>query len=127
MFSGKMHLLVDLLDACHVGLRIIRKLNFISAAHTLGSPVEISEIYRASHFAGNGMESCLPTLYRLAGAFRSKREVYAWFLFHLLDYAQEHCGGVFPVNRNAAELSEQPAERAFEEFALYNAVRLSAY
>ena len=78
MFSGKMHLLVDLLDACHVGLRIIRKLNFISAAHTLGSPVEISEIYRASHFAGNGMESCLPTLYRLAGAFRSI--VVAFFL-----------------------------------------------
>ena len=127
MFAHQVHFLIESLDACHVSFCIVCKLNFLSAAHSLCAPVEISHIYRASDLSGNCMETGFPALYRLTGSLGRKGEVHYFLSLHFLDYAQCHVASSLSVNRNASELSEQPAERTDEKFTLDHAVRLSAY
>ena len=81
MLPDKVHVLIKGLNACHVGLCVIRKFNFMSSAYTLGAPVEISHIHGTSYLTGNCVEACLPALYRLACAFRSERQMHDRSLF----------------------------------------------
>ena len=127
MLSNKMHLLIKSLDTCHVRLRVIGQLHLLTTADMLGAPVEISHVDRTSHLACNGVEACLPTLYRLACSFWSKREMCCRKGFHLLDHAQGYITASLSVNRYATELAQKPSERTYEKFTLYHAVRLSAY
>ena len=127
MLSDEMHLLVKSLNACHVGFRVISELHLLATADMLGAPVEIPHIHRASYLASDGVESCLPALYRLACSFWSKREMCCRKGFHLLDHAQGYITASLSVNRYAAELAKKPSERTYEKFSLYHAVRLSAY
>ena len=127
MLSDKVHVLVKSLNACHVGLCIIREFYFLSAAYSFRAPVKISHIYRASNLTCYGMETCLPSLYRLACAFRCEGEVYYRSSFHFIDYAQGNIAASFPVNRYAAKLAEKPSKRAPEKFSLDHTVRLTSY
>jgi len=127
MFSGKMHFFIKSLDACHICLRIVGKFYLLSTTHSFCSPVEISHIYRASHLAGDGVETGLPAFYWLAGSFRSKGKVYYRSVFHLVDDAQSHIAAFLSVNRNSAQFSQKPSERTPEKFTLDHTVRLATY
>ena len=127
MLSDKVHVLIKGLNACHVGLCVIRKFNFLSSAYALCAPVEISHVYRTSHLAGNCMEACLPALYRLACAFRSKCQMHYGSPFHLIDDAESHIAASLSVHRNASQLAQKPSERTPEKFSLDHAVRLAAH
>ena len=117
MLSDKMHFLIKSLNACHVGFSVIREFYFLSTAYTLGPPVKISHIYRASNLTGYGMETCLPSFYRLACAFRCKGEVYDRSSFHLIDHAESYIASSLSVNWYASKFAEKPAERTPEKFA----------
>ena len=127
MSSHKVHLFIKSLDACHVGLRIIRKFYFLSTAYAFCSPVEVSHIYRTSNLAGDCMESCLPSLCRLAGSFGCKSQVNDRGSFHFIDDTECYCATSFPVYRYASKLAEKPSERSPEKFTLYHAIRLASY
>ena len=127
MLSYKVHLLVESLDACHIGLCIVCKLDLLAAAYTFCSPVEISHIDRTSHFTGDCMEAGLPTLYRLACSFRSEGEVHDFLSLHFLDHAQSNVTSSLSVNWNSTELPEKPAKRADKQFSLDHAVWLTTY
>ena len=127
MLSDEVHFLVESLDACHVGLCIIGKLDLLTAAHSLGSPVEIAHIDGTSDFACYSMETGLPTLHGLACAFRCKCKMYDLLCLHLLDYAESHIASSLSVNRDSSHLAEKPSERTDEQLSLYHAVWLSAY
>ena len=127
MLSDKVHLLIQLLYALHVCSSIVCQLYLMAAADALCAPVEITHVYRASHFAGDCMESGLPSFYRLACSFRSEREVYDLACLHLLDYAEDNVAASLSVDRDASKLTEQPSERAPEKLTFHHAVRLAAY
>ena len=127
MLSDKVHFLIQSLYACHVGFSIVCKFHFMSTADPLGSPVEIAHIYRTSYLSCDSVESCLPTLYRFARAFRGKSEMYDRCPFHLVYHAESHVTSSLSVYRDSSHLAKQPSERAPEKFSLYHAVRLSAY
>ena len=76
MFSDKVHVLIKSLNACHVGFCVIRKFYFLSAAYSLGTPVEIAHINRASHLFCYGVEACFPSFYWFSCAFRCEGEMY---------------------------------------------------
>ena len=105
MLSDKVHFLIQSLYACHIGFCIIRQFHLLATADTLGSPVEIAHIYRTSDFSGYSMEACLPSLYRLAGAFRREGKMHDFLCLHLFDDAEGNIASFLPVNRNASELS----------------------
>ena len=127
MLSDKVHFLIKSLNASHVGLRVIRKFYFLSTAYALCTPVEVSHIYRTSYLARDSMETCLPSLCRLAGAFRSKSKVNDRCSLHFIDNAEGYAAASLSVYRYASKLAEKPSERAPEKLALDHAVRLAAY
>ena len=127
MLAHEMHLLVKSLDTCHVSSSIISKFLFLTAADVLCSPVEISHIYRTSDFACYCVETCLPTLYRLACSFRSKCQMCCRESFHLLDDTKSYIAASLSVHWNAAKLSQKPSERTDKHFTFYHAVRLAAH
>lgn len=122
MFSCKVHIFVNLLNAGHVSSCIVSELESLSSADMLGAPVKVSEIYRTSYLLCNGMETCLPSLHRLACSFGSDCKMNDIARFHLPYYAENQCGSIFPVNRKSTELTEQPSERAPEELLFYHAI-----
>ena len=85
MLSDKVHFLVQSLYACHVGFSIVGKFYFMSAADTLGAPVEVAHVYRTSYLPGDSVEACLPALYWLACAFRGKCEMHDRSPFHFVN------------------------------------------
>ena len=87
MLSDKVHLLIKSLNACHVGLCIIRKFYFLSTTDALCAPIEISHIYRTSYLACDCVEACLPSLYWLACSFWSKCKMHNRRALHFVDYA----------------------------------------
>ena len=93
----------------------------------LGAPVEVSHVHRTSHLACDGVESCLPALYRLAGTLRCKSKMGNGKTLHLLDHAEGHVASPLSVHRDASQLAEQPSQRTPEQFSLHHAVRLSAH
>ena len=101
MFSGEMHIFIKSLDTYNVSLCIVCELYFVSATDALGSPVEISHIYRASDSLGYGVEACLPSLYGLACAFRCKSEVDYRSPLHLIDDAESDVAASLTVYRNS--------------------------
>ena len=127
VLAHEAHLFVHGLDTCHVGSRIICQLDLLSAADALCAPVKIAHIYWASNLAGDGMESCLPSLHWLACAFRCESEVYHRSSLHFIDYTDSYIAASLSVDRYAAEFAEEPSERTPEEFTFLHAVRLSAY
>ena len=127
MFCDKVHFLIKFLYSGHVRSCIFGEFHLLSSADALGSPVEITHVYRASYLSCDGVESCLPALYRLACAFRSKGQMDGLLCLHLLDYAERGIAASLSVHRDASHLAEQPTERAPEQFSLDHAVRLSAY
>ena len=127
MFSDKVHFLIEGLDALHVGSCIISQLDLLAAADALCTPVEISHVYRTADLAGDSMESCLPSLHRLAGSFRCECKVHYLACLHLLYYAEDDIAASLSVNRNTSKLTEQPSEWAPEKLALYHTVRLTAH
>ena len=127
MLSDQVHFLIKSLNACHIGLCVIRKFYLLSAADAFCTPVEISHVYGTSDLTCYGMESCLPSLYRLACAFRCKCQVYHRRLFHFMDDAESNVAASLPVYRYAAKLAEQPSERTPEKFTFYHAVRFSSH
>ena len=74
MPGSEMHVLIDFLNALHVGLRVFGDL----------------ELDRAAHFRRNLVKACLPAPYWFACAFRGKREVHRLPAVHLMDDAQHH-------------------------------------
>lgn len=127
MFSDKVHLLVEGLYALHVCSCIVGKFYLLAAADALCAPVEVTHVYRAANFAGDCVESGLPSFYRLACSLRSEREVYDLACLHLLDYAEDYVAASLSVNRDTSELAEKPSERAPEKLTFHHAVRLAAY
>ena len=127
MLSYEMHLLVKSLNTCHVSLRIVSEFYLLTAADVLCSPVEISHIYRTSDFACYCVETCLPTLYRLACSLWSKCQMCCRESFHLLDYAESDVAASLSVHRNSTKLSQKPSERTDKHFTFYHAVRLTAH
>ena len=127
MLSDKVHFLVKSLNASHIGLCVIRKFYLLSAADALCAPVKISHVYRTSYLTGDCVETCLPSLYRLASSFRSKSEMYDRSALHFVDYAKCNIAATFSVYRNSSHLAEKPSEWSPEHFSLYHAVRLAAY
>ena len=127
MLSDKVHVLIEGLNACHVSFWVIRKFYFLSTADALCSPIEISHVYRASYLAGDCVETCLPSLDRLAGSFRSKRKMNDRSALHFVDHAKCNIAATLSVNRNTSKLAEEPSERSPEHFSLDHAVWLSAY
>ena len=109
MLSDKVHFLIKSLNACHVGFCIIRKFYFLSAAYSFCAPVEVSHIDGTSDLACDGMETCLPSLHRLACSFRCKSKVYDRCILHLVDYADGHVASPLSVNRYATELAQKPS------------------
>ena len=127
MFSDKMHLLIEGLDALHVGSCIVSQLDLLAAADALCTPVEVSHVYWASDLAGDCVESCLPSLYRLACSLRCKCKVHYLAGLHFPDDAEDNVAASLSVNRDTSELTEKPSERTPEELSLYHAVRLATY
>ena len=127
MLSDKVHFLIKSLNTCHVGLWIIRKFYFLSTAYALCSPVEVSHIYRTPHLACDCMESCLPSLCRLACAFRSKSKVNDRGSLHFIDDAEGYGATSLSVYGYTSELTEKPSERAPKKLTLYHTVWFSAY
>ena len=105
MLADQVHLLIQSLYACHIGFCIIGQFDLLATAHTLGAPVEIAHIDRAADLACYSMEACLPSLYRLAGAFRREGKMHDFLCLHLFDDAEGNIASFLPVNRNASELS----------------------
>ena len=127
MFCDKVHFLIKCLYPCHVSSCVIGKFHLLSSADALGAPVEVAHVYRAANLSCDGVESCLPTFYRLACAFWSQCQMDDLLCLHLLDYAECDIAASLSVHRDASHLAEQPSERAPEQFAFDHAVRLSAY
>ena len=127
MLSDKVHVLIEGLNACHIGFCIICKFYFLSAADALCTPVKISHVYRTSYLTGDCVETCLPSLDRLAGSFRSKRKMNDRSALHFVDYAKCNIAATFSVDRNSSHLAEKPSEWSPEQFSLYHAVWLAAY
>ena len=127
MLSDKVHIFIQLLYALHIGSCIVSQLDLVAAADTLCAPIEIAHVYRTSYFAGDCVETGLPSFYRLACSLRSEREVYDLACLHLLDYAEDYVAASLPVNRDTSELAEKPSERAPEKLTFHHAVRLAAY
>ena len=109
MLSGKMHLFVESLDACHVCFSIVGKFYLLATTYTFCSPVEITHIYRTSYFTCYCVESCLPAFYGFSCSLRCKSEVYDFLSLHFLDDAQNDVTAFLPVDRNAAKLAEEPS------------------
>ena len=127
MLCFEMHIFVHGLYACHVCSGVVCQLDLMTTADALCTPVEVSQVYRTSHFACNRMESCLPSLYRLASAVRCKCKVNNLLSLHLLDYAESHIASSLSVYRDASHLAKNPSKRPPEELSLHHAVRLAAY
>ena len=127
MLSDEMHLFVQGLDSGHVRLCVIGKLDLMSAADTLCSPVEVAHIYRASYLTCNCMEAGLPSLDRFSRTFRCEGQMYDLAAFHLFDDAEGYIASPLSVYRYTAKFSEEPSERTPEKFSLDHAVRLSAH
>ena len=127
MLSDKVHFLIKSLNACHVGFCVIRKFYFLSAAYSFCAPVEVSHVDRTSNLACDGVETSLPSLYRLACSFRCESKVYDRSLLHLIDNAEGYVAASLSVNRYATELAEKPSEWAPENLSLDHAVRFSSY
>ena len=104
MLSYQMHLFVHSLYSDHIRLCVVSKLDLMSAADTLCSPVEVTHIYRASYFACNCMESGLPPLDRFSRAFRCKGKMYYLAAFHLPDDAQGYIASFFSVHGDSSKL-----------------------
>ena len=126
MFSDKMHLLIEGLDALHVGSCIVSQLDLLAAADALCAPVEITHVYRTSDLAGDCVESCLPSLHRLTCSFRCECKVHYLAGLHLPDDAEDNVAASFSVYRDTSELTEKPSERPPEKLSFYHAVRLAA-
>ena len=127
MLSDKVHFLIEGLDALHVGSCIVSQLDLMSAADTLSAPVEIPHVYRASYLACDSVETCLPSLYRLACAFRCKCKMYYLARLHLLYHAEGNVAASLSVYRDASKLAQKPSKRPPEHFSFNHAVRLAAY
>ena len=126
MLADKVHIFIHLLDACKVCLRVVGKLYFLAATDSLGLPVEVTHLDRATDFTCDGMESCLPSLHRLACTLRCQSQVDDLFAFHLPDHTQHYVAAFLSVDRDASHLAEQPAKRSPEQFAFDHAVRLAS-
>ena len=126
MFTYEVHFFIHGLYAYHVCLRIICKLDFMTATDALCSPIEISHIYRTAHLSCNSVKAGLPTLYRLSGPLWGKSEMDYRRSFHLIYYAECHLAASFAVDGYASQFPEKPAKWTPEKFSLYHAVRLPA-
>lgn len=126
MLSDKVHFLIQSLYTFHISSGIIRQLHFLASAYALCAPIEISHIYRTSHFSGYSMEAGLPTLYRLAGTFRSKSQMNCFLRFHLLDDAECYIASFFSVYRNASKFSQKPSHRSPEKLTFHHTIWLSS-
>jgi hypothetical protein len=73
------------------------------------------------------METCLPSLDRLAGSFRSKCKMNDRSALHFVDYAKCNIAAALSVYRNTSKLAKEPAKRSPEHFSLDHAVRLATY
>ena len=127
MLSDKVHVLIKSLNACHVGLWIIRKFYFLSTTNTLCAPVKVSHIYRTSHLTGNCVEACLPSLHWLTSAFWCEGKMYDRGSLHFIDDAERYVASSLSVYRDASELTKKPSKWTPEEFALDHAVWLTAH
>ena len=127
MLADKVHLLIQCLYALHVCSGIVSQLDLVAAADTLCAPIEIAHVYRTSYFAGDCVETGLPSSDRLACSFRCKCKVDDLACLHLLDDAEDNIAASLSVYRDSSKLAEKPSERSPEQLTLHHAVRLAAY